>query len=1078
MPTPPEAFIREAQADIDALTAGLVDLDRQDSDTVDEVFRTAHTLKSNCGLVGLEGARELAHALEDVLEAVRAGHLQPSESVIEETLAAADDLDLIITAAATGADHDVDYERRSATLRELVATHADDDPVGGRNETDSEGVDDQGSTATDHQATTSEDVDPDGSEWDSDVAAALEDASRYDDLEGLAADVEVTDDESLEDWGRLTDLTNSEEVGSPDSPAEEVGSSTAGPASPESESDTDDHGATEAPEDVIDDPPTFDQLKEDVDRDSDIDRLQADIEQAEFGEFDDEDDLTIEELIDVPPAGEVESEADDVGADLAPGQIGSSSGDGEAPETSPDSEGETASTSFSEVKEQVSMEDDLDRLESDIEEAEFGEFDDEDDLSIAELVDADPAELDPDRPGAESAGATANDDLPDTPESSDVELEPDADQSKPADGPDSRPEEVAADPSTDRDIGSPADEVAGPVDTSDRSVSADTDADSSAVSTSDQPDAAPEADSAGDRSPEDAVGDADATDAIDNETPPAAGPDSDGEAGTGGGTADAEPDPFGVNAGDPGTTEESEIDADFGDPFGVTDGPSDDESDELIPDVEGTLFSDSDSEAGGSQAQADDIDVDVDFGGDAGLESFESRFGDLFDDSPGTQDPSPAYDQAVETIAASSFDETQLATTEPPGDERRTERSGAVTVAPETADALLNYIEQLSTGQRRLERELTGTDATVAEILSDLRTATAGLRETVRQVRLTPLSTVAERLPRAARRTARDTDKQVSVELSGTDVTLDRGVVDRLGDPLTHLVRNAVAHGIEPPDERETADKPGTGTVELRAEHDGDRVTIEVEDDGRGLDIDAIADAAVEEELLDEDDAESLTAEEAADLVCQPGLSTATEVSETSGRGVGMDVVVQAVAELNGELAVETEPGSGTLVRLQVPVSVAVTEVLFVEAADRWFAIPASAVEQVGVPTGVETEDGTEYVTVDPIGEAPELEGLSASGLGDVDREADGSERATSDRLPMLRLAESFDLPTSGGTEGAVVQLRSEAREAAILCDRVGELREVVITPYERILGGTPGVSGVTTHGDGRLVNVLDVTTL
>jgi two-component system chemotaxis sensor kinase CheA len=317
---------------------------------------------------------------------------------------------------------------------------------------------------------------------------------------------------------------------------------------------------------------------------------------------------------------------------------------------------------------------------------------------------------------------------------------------------------------------------------------------------------------------------------------------------------------------------------------------------------------------------------------------------------------------------------------------------------------------------------------------------------------LVPISTVTDGFSRVVRRVARDAGVEAELQTRGTDIRLDRDVLDRIGDPLVHLVRNAVDHGIEPPAERREAEKPETGMVEVRARREGDRATIEVRDDGRGLDPAAIRERAVEQGVVSAAEAADLSVPETYELVFEPGFSTADAVSETSGRGVGMDAVRQAVTDLNGTIEVESTRGEGTTVRLSVPVSVAVAEVVFVESGGRQYAVPTADVESIQRGSAVDAGGGTVAVRT-PAG----------------DRE-----------VPLVRLGDALGTAATGGggDTGAVLRVDPSVREVALGCDAVGEKREVIITPYQDVLRGTPGIGGATLLDDNTVVNVIDVETL
>jgi two-component system chemotaxis sensor kinase CheA len=287
-------------------------------------------------------------------------------------------------------------------------------------------------------------------------------------------------------------------------------------------------------------------------------------------------------------------------------------------------------------------------------------------------------------------------------------------------------------------------------------------------------------------------------------------------------------------------------------------------------------------------------------------------------------------------------------------------------------------------------------------------------------------------------------------------------------------VRNAVDHGIEPPDVREAAGKPREGRVTVEAERVRDRVEIVVSDDGRGIDPGEVREAAIDQGVLSPEAAHDMDRQALFDLLFRAGFTTTTEVTSVSGRGVGMDVVHRVVSDLDGDVSVESAPGEGTTVILSLPVTVAVTEVLFVESGTEQYGIPVSTVEQVSDPGPIVTEDGTELIERDPFvspaAAAHDDERAADAAPGDGDGEDDAVER-----YPLVRLASAFDVPGETRDGGKVVWVRPGEDRLALHCDRVREAREVVVKPYEEFLAHVPGISGATMLGNGSVVNIIDV---
>ncbi len=503
--------------------------------------------------------------------------------------------------------------------------------------------------------------------------------------------------------------------------------------------------------------------------------------------------------------------------------------------------------------------------------------------------------------------------------------------------------------------------------------------------------------------------------------------DADAEAeasGTGAATADAGPDAATADAG------ASDVDVDDFDP----------------EDIAGT---------GLDESTLGDQSVDVDDGLDLGTSSRMSRFGSELGESAGAAaDVEAEPEPSGPDLPDRDVDLDDLLPTPPrvAAAEGEDDEMASIRVDIDRLDDLMNLVEGLVTQRARLRRAVeTGESlATIDQELDDVEELTGELQDTVMDIRLVPLRSAANRLPRVVRDVAREQGKQVEFEMFGEDVELDRSVLDAIDDPLMHAVRNAVDHGIEPPEDREAAEKDPTGTVELRAERERDTIVIEVEDDGSGLDPDELRSKAVEEGIISQAEADGMDDETAHQLVFEPGLSTAEEVTDVSGRGVGMDVVASTVQELDGEVEIESEPGEGTTVRMRLPVSVAISDVLFVEAGGEEYGIPLKTVEEIERLGAVEEDDdGTEYHVV-------------------------GEER-----YELVRLAERLDAPEPGPeTSGMVVRIRTGVRRIAVHCDEVRGQQEVVVKPFEGVLGDVPGLTGAAVLGEGEVVNILDVNTL
>ena len=365
-------------------------------------------------------------------------------------------------------------------------------------------------------------------------------------------------------------------------------------------------------------------------------------------------------------------------------------------------------------------------------------------------------------------------------------------------------------------------------------------------------------------------------------------------------------------------------------------------------------------------------------------------------------------------------------------------------------DDLYSLVEQLVTSRIKLRRSIQGSDdGAASDNLDELDKITASLQDTVMDMRLIPLRKVVNTFPRLVRDLARSQDKELDFAMEGTDIELDRTILDEISDPLMHVLRNAVDHGIEPPEEREAAGKPRQGRIQLRASRERDHVDVVVEDDGGGLDADTLRRKAVEKGVRTESEVEAMDDEAVYDLIFHPGFSTSEEVTDVSGRGVGMDVVRSTVTHLDGSVSVSSDPGEGTTVTLRLPVTVAIVRVLFIEVADRVFGLPIKAIDEITQVGGIKTVNG------DPMIEH-----------GDS-------------IYPVLDLrARLTDAAPSANGDGMLLRIKQSDRPVALRCDAVDRQEEVVIKPLEGELKDVPGMSGTAVVGDGKVVPIIDVVSL
>ncbi|CAM3996362.1 Chemotaxis protein CheA [Pseudomonas reidholzensis] len=374
------------------------------------------------------------------------------------------------------------------------------------------------------------------------------------------------------------------------------------------------------------------------------------------------------------------------------------------------------------------------------------------------------------------------------------------------------------------------------------------------------------------------------------------------------------------------------------------------------------------------------------------------------------------------------------------------------TVRVDTArlDEIMNMVGELVLVRNRLVRlGLNSGDEAMSKAVSNLDVVTADLQTAVMKTRMQPIKKVFGRFPRLVRDLARQLKKEINLELVGEETDLDKNLVEALADPLVHLVRNAVDHGVEMPEEREASGKARTGKVVLSAEQEGDHILLSISDDGKGMDPNVLRAKAVEKGLMDKDAAERLSESDCYNLIFAPGFSTKTEISDVSGRGVGMDVVKTKISQLNGSINIYSAKGQGSKIVIKVPLTLAIMPTLMVMLANQAFAFPLVNVNEIFHLDLSRTNvvDGQEVVIV--------------------------RDKA----LPLFYLKRWLvqDQVHEEQREGHVVILSVGTQRIGFVVDQLVGQEEVVIKPLGKMLQGTPGMSGATITGDGRIALILDV---
>jgi len=394
---------------------------------------------------------------------------------------------------------------------------------------------------------------------------------------------------------------------------------------------------------------------------------------------------------------------------------------------------------------------------------------------------------------------------------------------------------------------------------------------------------------------------------------------------------------------------------------------------------------------------------------------------------------------------------------------------GATTVRVDVArlDVLSNLVAELvidRTHLAQLESKLAekhGGDELVSELnrtSTHIGRLTTELQEAINKARMLPIDNVFKRFPRMVRDLAQKQGKEVELIIRGEDTELDRSVSEEIGDPLIHLLRNAVGHGIEPPQERARAGKPPRGVVRLSAFRQENYIVLQVADDGRGIDPEMIRASAVRKGIVAEDAAARLSDKDAINLVFASGLSTATKADDVSGRGVGMDIVRKNLEKLNGSISLDTAIGRGSTFTVKLPLTLAIIRALLVSLGQRIYAIPLNSVEEI---TRVEKSDINTVGGLEAI--RPRGEVVPLLWLGDVFG---------------VRGHDRFGRLSEPGQKVFAVIASSHEGKVGLAVDRlVGEM-EIVIKSLGTFVGNIPGVSGVTILGDGRVALIVDVPSL
>jgi len=379
-------------------------------------------------------------------------------------------------------------------------------------------------------------------------------------------------------------------------------------------------------------------------------------------------------------------------------------------------------------------------------------------------------------------------------------------------------------------------------------------------------------------------------------------------------------------------------------------------------------------------------------------------------------------------------------------------------------DKLMNLVGELVLARNQIVQYMQKVDDHSLVVASQrLNLITTELQEGVMKTRMQPIGNIWSKFPRTVRDLAMSCGKQVRIEMDGKETELDKTIVEAIKDPLTHLVRNAVDHGIELPEKRAAAGKSVEGLLHLRAYHEGGQVNIEISDDGAGLDIEKIRKKAQQRGLLRPEQASVLTEREAANLIFLPGLSTAEKVSSVSGRGVGMDVVKTNIEKIGGTVDVQSKPGQGTTVRMKIPLTLAIIPALIVTSGEDRYAIPQVSLLELVRLEGEHARKGIEMLSGAPV------------------------HRLRGELLPLVYLkrelnngaGDAFELKSAAEHRETasvnIVVLQAEDRQFGLVVDEINDTEEIVVKPLSKQMKSIDTFAGATIMGDGCVALILDV---
>ena len=410
--------------------------------------------------------------------------------------------------------------------------------------------------------------------------------------------------------------------------------------------------------------------------------------------------------------------------------------------------------------------------------------------------------------------------------------------------------------------------------------------------------------------------------------------------------------------------------------------------------------------------------------------------------------------EKVQTPAASSPEnEEQSDNKEQNRVKQGNQANKTIRVNIERLDILMNLFEELVIDRGRLEqisREL--DNPALNETVERMSRISGDLQNIILNMRMVPVETVFNRFPRMVRQLAKDLNKKIDLEVIGAETELDRTVIDEIGDPLVHLLRNALDHGVETPDIRKANGKAETGTIRLKAFHSGNHVFIEIEDDGAGIDRDKVLNKAIKNGIINEKAASALTDKQVYELIFASGFSTADKISDISGRGVGLDVVKNTIESLGGFVTIDSELGKGSIFSIQLPLTLSIISVMLVEIQEEKYAVPLSSIIETAIVRKDEILNAHNQKVIDFRGKV----------------------------VPLLFLKDLFEVPSVKENDAfySVVIVRKGDKMAGLVVDSFIGQQEVVLKSLGNYLSGAFAISGATILGDGEVALIVDCNSL